>query len=78
MRSIVPLALAAGALATGLAAPASATGECYGAVAGGTSAYVCNERVWEKVRWYATCTIDAPGDKFDAVCSKIVLIEYYG
>ena len=75
MRKVLAFTLAAGALSLG--APA-ASAACYGAVAGGTYAYVCNERVWEKQRWYLTCAVDAPGDKFDAVCTKIVLIEYYG
>lgn len=75
MRKILALGLAAGALS--VAAPATAA-ECYGAVAGGTYAYVCNERVWEKQRWYLTCAVDAPGDHFDARCAPLVIIEYYG
>jgi hypothetical protein len=77
MRKILALAFVGGAVALGAgASPASA--QCYGAVAGNSNAYVCNERVWEKQRWYLTCQIDTPNDKFDAMCAKTVLIEYYG
>lgn len=75
MRKILALGLAAAALS--VAAPAASAANCYGVVAGSQRAQLCNERVWEKQRWYVDCQFDGAADKFERLCA-VVEIEYYG
>ncbi|HVF06841.1 MAG TPA: hypothetical protein VNA20_18535 [Frankiaceae bacterium] len=75
MRKIAALALAAAALS--VAAPSASAANCYGLVAGSQRAQLCNERVWERQRWYADCQLDGAAGAVERYCA-LVDFWYWG